>query len=351
MECLIVLGIFLMLLIINEYKIIFKRSNKNGMLYTNKSFSLGLSWLIPIVGIIGYILVYSNSFRENSDLREVVIKVSDVFVIGGFVGFLSNCSQFFGIFSKELECIVFSDRFLESRKDISSIWIKTSKALFNQKFPDISEELFTIIQDYYICKEEYSYYDNYRIITDIEWSDDIKKFIIVKDYINFDLVTEKEGDIDIPFSTWMNGIKGLEKNKDYYCKLECKINNIIQSPVIEEEYVNDDNEYIVKHITKVHNTKEKEKYQVSIYRERKYIFELDYDISFRAKFIVKDMTISLNIPQDMEATFICRGTPKDFIKVKNSKTTKEYLYKGLVLQRQGYTFALQKTINPKKQEQ
>lgn len=350
MECLVILTLFLILLMINEYKIVFMKSKQNGMLYTRKSFNLGLSWLIPIIGIIGYILAYSNSFGENKDLKEIVIKVSDVFVIGGFVGFLSNSSQFFGIFSKELESIIFSDRFLESRKDISLIWRKVSKALFNQKFPDISEDLFSIIQDYYICKEEYSYYDNYRIITDIEWCDDLKKFVIVKDYINFDLVTEKEGDIDIPFSTWMNGIKGLEKDKDYYCKLECKINNNTQEPNIEEKLQNEDNEYIVKHITKIHNIKEKEKYQVSIYRERKYIFDLDYDISFRAKFIVKDMTISLNIPQDMEATFICRGTPKDFIKVKNSKTTKEYLYKGLVLQRQGYTFALQKVTNPKKQE-
>ena len=91
--------------------------------------------------------------------------------------------------------------------------------------------------------------------------------------------------------------------------------------------------------------------KISIYRERKYVFELDYDISFRAKYIVKDMTISLSIPEDLEATFICRGTTKDFIKVKNTKTIKEYLYKGLILQRQGYTFALQKITNPKKQEQ
>lgn len=336
---------------VNEYKISFIKANKNNMLYTRQSLKMGLSWMIPIIGIIGYILAYSNSFGNNTDFKEIVIKISDVFVIGGFVGFLSNSSQFFGIFSKELEKIVFSDRFLEGRKDISTIWRKTSKALFNQKFPDISEELFTIIQNYYICKEEYSYYDNYRIITDIEWTDNNKKFIIVKDFVNFDLITEREGEIDIPFSTWMNGVKNLKKDKDYYCKLECKINNIIQETKIEEKYKNDDNEYVVTHTTKIHNIKEKEKYQISIHRERRYIFELDYDISFRAKYIVKDMAISLNIPEDLEASFICRGTTKDFIQVKNTKTAKEYLYKGLILQRQGYTFALQKVTNPKKQEQ
>lgn len=331
-----------MLFIINEYKISFIKSNRNGMLFTRKSFHLGLSWIIPIIGIIGYILAYSNSFGDNKDFKEIVIKVSDVFVIGGFVGFLSSCSQFFGIFSKELECIVFSDRFLESRKDISSIWIKVSKALFNQKFPDISEDLFSIIQNHYICKEEYSYYDNYRIITDIEWADENKTFILVKDFINFDLITEKEGNNDISFSTWMNGVKNLEKDKDYYCKLECKIDNILQKSITEDKFQNDDNEYIITHTTTVHNTKDKGKYQVSIYRERRYVFELDYDISFRAKYIVKDMTISLDIPQDIKATFICRGTTKDFIKVKNDEKRKEYLYKGLILQRQGYTFALHK---------
>lgn len=345
MECLIILFLFLILTISNGYNITFRRSNLNERLYSIKSFKIGLSWIIPVVGVIGYFLSYTNSFGENKELREIVIKISDVLVIGGFVGFLSNSSQFFGMFKKELEDIVYSDKFFEGRKNISEIWRKASRVLFNQKFPDISEELFSIIQDYYICKDEYSYYDKYRIVTDIEWADDLKKFIKVKDYINFDLVVEKEGDIEIPFSTWMNGVYGLEKDADYYCNLECEINSENQNVIIEEEYKNNDNEYIIKHIIKLKNDKGKGRFQVSINRERRYIFDLDYDISFRAKYIVKDMTISLNIPEDLNATFICRGTTRDFVKVKNCETSKEYLYKGLILQRQGYTFALHKNTN------
>ena len=52
------------------------------------------------------------------------------------------------------------------------------------------------------------------------------------------------------------------------------------------------------------------------------------------------MTITLNLPDDLKATFICRGTPNDFIKVKKEENTIEYMYKGLILQRQGYIFAL-----------
>lgn len=339
MEFIFVLIVFLILVILNDYKISISKENNTRTIYNMKTFQMSLSWLIPIIGILGYVLVYSNIIKGN-ELKEIVIKVSDVLVIGGFVGFLSNISQSFGIFKKELEDIVFSEKFLVNRNDIKSIWKQVSKAMFQQKFPDISEELFSIVQKQYISEEEYSYYRNYRIITDIKWADENKKLVLVKDYVVFELVFEKEGDVDVTFKTWINGIKDLEKGVDYFCHYKCKVDNIEKEAETKEEYKDDGNLYLVKNTVKVHNSNKRQVHQVCIEREKKYLFDLDYDLSFRAKYIVKDMTITLNLPDDLKATFICRGTPNDFIKVKKEENTIEYMYKGLILQRQGYIFAL-----------
>lgn len=209
MKYVLILIVFLLLVFTSEYKIYVRRSSKTETIYNLKSFQMALSWIVPFFGLLGYYLVYSNYINGDEKLKEIIIKISDVLVIGGFVGFLSNISQSFGIFKKELQEIVFSEKFLASRNDIKSIWKKTSKAMFQQRFPDISEDLFSIILDQYINKDEYSYYSNYRIITDIQWADERKKFVIVKDHVFFDLVFEKEGEADITFKTWINGVKNL----------------------------------------------------------------------------------------------------------------------------------------------
>ena len=144
----LILLILLYIILKFDINIEFTRLNEDGLFSAN-SFRLGISWIILIVGLIGYFLVYSKVI-PNSDHKEIILKASDVFVIGGVVGFLSNASLFMGIFKKELESIVYSVKFLNKRNDISDIWRKTSKALFNQKFPDISEELLSLIEDHYI---------------------------------------------------------------------------------------------------------------------------------------------------------------------------------------------------------
>lgn len=332
---------FVIILIVSVLVLYMLIRNNRAELYTTQTFKMALSWLIPIIGILGYTLAYSNLLNVGEEFNNIIIKISDVLVIGGFVGFLTNSSQFFGVYKSELEKIIFSTEYISTKNNVSELWRKISKIMYEEKFHNISEDLLNIIEQHYICKEEYSYYENYRIITDVKWADDNKEYINVIDNINFNLVTEKNGIIEIPFSTWMSEIEKLDDDPNYKCEFSCKINN--ENYEAKREIKQEENACLIIDTITLHNSKEKNIYDVSIKRERQYKFELDYDISFRCKFIIKDMAITLNLPNDMKASFICRGTPENFIKVKNTQTNKEYLYKGLILQRQGYIFALHKT--------
>lgn len=309
--------------------------------FINTFHHFGL-WIIPLLGIFGYVLSYGGFY--TGDKKEIICKISDVLVIGGVVGFLTNSFQAFGIFKKELEKVVHSNEYLAGRKNISKIWREVSAIMFERKFRTISEDLFSIIEGQYICKDEYSYYDNYRIITELSWADDDCKFIVVKDIIQFDLVTEKRGKIDLSFSAWFSGIKELEKDKDYYHKFSCMIDGKPADIQLSQSNndTDDENIYVNRCVVTIDNSNSKDKYEVFINRERRYLFSEDYDISFRARYIVKDMRLSLFLPDNIKARFICRGTPSDFKVVKNDQTYKEFSYKGLILQRQGYTFALHK---------
>lgn len=49
----------------------------------------------------------------------------------------------------------------------------------------------------------------------------------------------------------------------------------------------------------------------------------------------------LNLPDDIEAMFICRGTQLDFDDITTGSPKRiEKKYKGIILPRQGYVFAL-----------
>lgn len=336
-----IVGIFLLSII----TILFKRHKQERdswwHLFTTNSFHYAMIWLIPIIGVLGYVLIYNN-WLCDSTLKDVVEKIADVFVIGGVVGFLSNSSHFFGLFTQELEDIIYSNRFLSLRRDISKVWHKVSTAMFDSKFPNISEDLFSIIENSYICCKANSYYDNYYLIMDVKWADERKKELIIKDYISFDLVTDKEGDIKLSFACSFREVQNLKKDEDYYCRINKFMINDSDylSKLKDESTEGNQNDFIDKRVISIDNSKREDRYAVLIERERKCIFDLDYDIGFKAKYIVKNMRVSLSLPEDLSATFIERGTTKNFEFVKNDKHQKDLLYKGLILQKQGFIFVM-----------
>lgn len=326
-----------------------KSTSITGRMFTAKSLRYAAVWAVPLVGVIGYILVYTGLLGNDTVLKEAVEELSGILVIGGFLGYLTSSSQFLGIFREEVEDIMYSEKSLERRNDINDIWRNVSLVMIGRKFPNINEELFNIIQNRYICKNEYSYQEDYRIITEIRWGDkdgDKEKEIVhVIEDITYMLVTEKIGTVDISFSGWMPGVKGLKKDEDYYFNVpKFTIDGIAHKPqkveVTENDADYDENIYKVRFVLTIPNDKKDGRFRVTMRRERRFCLKTDFSIGMRTRYIIKDMVISLEMDDDIAADFICRGTHEDFIIVKKTKNRQEYIYKGLILQRQGYIFAL-----------
>lgn len=82
------------------------------------------------------------------------------------------------------------------------------------------------------------------------------------------------------------------------------------------------------------------RYSIRYTRIKKYDLNADFYIGFRAKYIVNRLRVSLDYPEDLDVIFTCRGTQDDFEDVKKTKRCIEKKYKGVILPRQGFLFAI-----------
>ena len=303
-----------------------------NILSTN-NFRTGVAWLLLIVGVCLYV---AGFFFIEKD--SVWSKIADVLVIGVVLGFITNAAQFIGVFKQDLQDIIYGKEFIKQRKDIYTLWENLSKELFKNKFPTLHKELLMTVNGY-LPKDEVSYYNDYEINTLIEWVDKNKGIIKVTDKVSFDLMSETTGEILYPIKTWTT-----IKNEQNYTNCITQIT------------VNGKNQDISENITNKRDIEGglcqeqqlalygSNKYEIKYIREKTYNIDDDYYLGFRAKYIVNKLRVCLDLPNEIEAIFTCRGTQKDFEDASKIKNRIEKKYRGIILPRQGYIFALKHKV-------
>lgn len=309
-------------------------NSKNLLSYN--LFRAGSAWFFLLIGVGLYALGYFG-MEKTSIWREVVIKIGDVLVIGVVLGYLSNAAQFLGVFKKDLQNIIYGKEFVGQRKDLYQIWETISKHMFKNKFPTIHKDFLNVINGYF-PQDEVSFYNDYEQNTTIEWKDKERGIIKVTDVVSFDLIAETEEKFKYPLKTWTK-----VKNKETYTN---NLSNLLvnkKKPSIEtrDEFEEEGDICQEIYVTLQGATK----YEIKYTREKTYNIDEDYYIGFRAKYIVNNFRVCLDYPDDIEVIFTCRGTQKDFEDVRCTKRRIEKKYKGIILPRQGYIFALRRKWN------
>ena len=295
----------------------------------------GAAWFCLILGIFLYISGYAW-IDKASIWNSIVIKIADVLVIGVVLGFITNAAQFIGIFKQDLQDIIYGKEFIKQRKDIYPLWENISKELFKNKFPIIHKELLKAINDY-LPKDEVSYYSDYEAHTTIEWINRDLGIIKLTDIISFDLISDTDKEIHYPIKTWTISNSTEQNYKNEITSIT--VNGLCADNQVNKkrEFRDDDSICLEQELVLCGSTK----YTIKYTRVKEYNIREDYYIGFRAKYIVKDLRVSLDIPDDLEATFVCRGTQKDFENINKTKKRIEKRYRGIVLPRQGYIFVLE----------
>lgn len=295
-----------------------------------------LTVVLFLLGIGAYVWGYYIDDR-TSLLREILIKVGDVLVIGVVIGFIANAAQFLRLFKMELQNVVYGKEFIGKQKDVSDIWETISKQLFKNKFPRIHSDFLKVIKSYF-PNNEVSYYNDYEAHIIIEWHNSCNNLIKVLESVSFELVAESEDKFLYPLKNWTH-VKDEEayENKIISFMVNGKTPKTTQSKVYK-----DGEDKCVEEIVELKGSKT---YKVEYTRAKIYNIYDDHYLGFRAKYIVKDLRVYLECPDDIDAQFICRGTTEDFSDITKGLSTNNRIgkrYCGIILPRQGYIFALQK---------
>lgn len=304
-------------------------------------FSIGtikrsIGCILGVIGILCYIFAYWRFDPDELSYR-ILINIADVLVIGVVVGYLSSVAQWAGVFKKEIQDIVFGKKLVGERKDIEDVWSNVTKQLLKNRFSDIQKELLESIKISTIPNEDIvSYYEDYDSDIQLVWVDQNSGLVKSIESISFTLIAESDKEIRLPIKT--STVCGNPS--------DCRISNPLitvdgYQPKIENSKPEKSGGQLMFSSTVFLSGKKQ--YQVSYTREKIYNINEDYYIGLKSQYIVRNLTVSLHLPDNIEALFIERGSGFGFSTVKNDKNCIKKKLKGVIFPKQGYIFALKAT--------
>jgi hypothetical protein len=292
-----------------------------------------LVWILLVLAII--ILYLSKSGIFDYELNLLVEKIGIAVLSSGVFAAVLKSLQFQGIFKKEIEDVILSDKFIEHRRDKEKLWISVSKAIYKKKFPKISKQLNKIILDEYFPKKRMYYYDDYRVTITIHKLED-NGIIKFTQTIYYKVVMQTGvkkaniiGNYTIDKPDKDSNIKNI--NKREYFKIDGK--DCLDK--LEKNEEETDFETITTYSTTV-NDKSCFTVEMKDYREYN-IFEDNIKL-LRTSAITNEMNVSVTYPENMNVQFFNVGVINEFEKINvDHKNCISRKYKdGLILPNQGF---------------
>jgi hypothetical protein len=267
-----------------------------------------LLWVIVISVILLFSAYSIDDQPTNAFLKTSLMHIASALLTGAALGSIIRSSQFSDIFADQLREIVYSKESLINRKDLNQIWDTASKALYQSKFPKISDKIHKIITEVYFPTNHQYYQESfvYDITIDKLDNDYIKlteldTTIIVPYQKNVKIKYEFSLSIDIPETEDPN-------LKTHYCLDSFEINgkNELDPSIIKIE---DDFDNNLKRVT-VSKTLEGEKKYIITKKETK-IYSIDANPykKHSLKYFTRKCNITINFPSDhLKIVFTGIGT-------------------------------------------
>ena len=306
--------------------------------------------------IVGFTKIVNNEIvisTEYDTFREICRWSGNLLIVGVLIGFLSSYFQFNNIYRDSLEEVIYSPTFLAKRKDIDKIWESVSNVLFDLKFPDISEQLFSALKNKYFPTSQDYYQENRVIKLTIDWVTEDKKWISVTQEDDFQLVTATKKEVDFK----LNGTIVLSesepddeecdnKHENYHKINKVTLNDRLLSPSEE----NGSGTYYFKyrianglfHSLLSIKLKDALRYKINLNTSKHQSLDHDDYIGLYAQTTINNLRLQVfnNISDDISINFIPRGVLNNFICNKKTLNYFEYEYKGLILHKQGYILTI-----------
>lgn len=295
--------------------------------------------LIPLFILGGFFIILSfiPYFQENDYLSKGFYSIGTTMITAIVFLAVVKSKQFSKIFSKQLRDIIYCTEYLENRKDIRSLWLNSSKAMYEKNFPELSEKIEDNLEKY-IPIDSSTYYENYVYKIDISFDSKDQNFITLDERETFDLVSRTREPIEYKFRSIFNKESYKDEISDYKLN-SLKINrNVIEckAPQFQIDKSFQGNKIKVQYNA---NLKGSNKYSIEKQEYRKYSLKVENTKSHTCRHIFNNYTLEVTYPKELEVKFYENGTLNNFEKIPVRTVGDSFIqrheYKGIMFKNQG----------------
>jgi len=340
-------------------------------------------WFVAI-GTACMILAYLNSFGASDKFNELLKSFGSAILVAGVFAVLLKSFQFLGVFSEELNKIlydrddllaqkrlrevireearntlydalydpeetppvrlrqvfreelvssIYSPTLLARQSDIEEIWKMVSKVLYNSKFPEISNQIEeTILRTYFPTKINY-YYETFAKDVDMRPLSDQPDYFTATERYSYTVKSADSSQLVIPYSA---EIIRKEGDSSDYNLLSISINGEDKTDELRSQLLkctDNPGKLLVKFNIPLQGERE---YKVIINQEKIYTPFVDNTDVFSSSKFINNLELDLRHPEHLIMTFFPMGTPQEFNSEVTSKTRIWQTYRGLIFPKQGY---------------
>lgn len=297
-----------------------------------KNIYIHLPIILLIIGIICFV---ANLYIENEVWVKITGNIANITLVSALLSFLTNTAKYMHIFQDALTDVIYDHKFLSKRKDIDRIWENVSESMFKSKFPQIKHDLLDTVKNNYLPPDQdVSFYQDYKYIVEINFDEHDHNIIHVKNKISFTLVAQDDKKFKFEST---NKICTSGEQREYKCT-SFKVNDQAVTPTQSPSTIHDNLQVTTLNV----ELEGKTKYQIEEVIEKTYSIIDDNFICFRAKWLIKNMTVQIFLPPNISIKFI-NCALEDKFRQNNNGNFWEFEYKGLLLRHQGFLIIL----NPK----
>lgn len=304
-------------------------------------FVLGI--VLIIIGQTNYLNYLLSDFIPVNDALNSIVKTIGATCIGsGVFTAVIKSSEYTEIFKNAVGEIIWSKKHIEIRNDKKEIWSTISRLMYDEKFPDISEELESIVTKHYFPVDHNFYITNY------EFTINLNDHLMNSDYweqmetinttikpqaANQQISYKLSGKVEIPGDESIDQLTKFETIKITVNGKNENLNPITSS--ISENILSHSYELCLRYA---------EEYKITIQR-KKVVYKKSNPIKrFFASSITKNFKITVITDQRCSAKLYRMGTIAEFEKVleqlNNGARISTWVYSGIILPHQGFMLHL-----------
>ena len=301
---------------------------------TTQAILHNMAWIQIVIGLLFFVISLSI-FDGHVRYQDVLEKIGLAILTSGVFAAILKSFQFTGVFKKEIEEVMLTNNFLEKRNDLEELWQAISTNLFNTKFPEVKDELLSLIlNDYFPTNQPY-YYERVVYTINIESiEDNIIEFtqnIYVKG-IKHDGEEKNHTKIFRTIS-----VESSQNPDNYLCEMLSITTNSVKQNLdsyVLEKTVMDNGDLQMSADIEIG---EEKTFTIETKERRKYSIKDDNTKLFTVRLLTKEMDVSVSYPPNVKVLFFPLGVVKPFVDLHvdhNNRICK--VNRNLILPHQGF---------------